>query len=33
MNGIVALPPEFQWVNDGIDRADSYCTNPHKWMG
>ncbi len=33
MSGIAALAPEFRWVNDGIDRADSYCTNPHKWMG
>jgi len=20
-------------VNDGLELADSYCTNPHKWMG
>lgn len=33
MHGIAALAPEFQWVNDGLDLADSYCTNPHKWMG
>jgi aromatic-L-amino-acid decarboxylase len=33
MAGIAALAPEFRWVNDGLDRADSYCTNPHKWMG
>ena len=33
MSGIAALTPEFRWVNDGLDRADSYCTNPHKWMG
>ena len=33
MAGIAALAPEFRWVNDGIDLADSYCTNPHKWMG
>lgn len=33
MSGIAALEPEFRWVNDGLDRADSYCTNPHKWMG
>ena len=31
--GIAALASEFQWVNDGIEFADSYCTNPHKWMG
>ena len=21
------------WVNKGVDQADSYCTNAHKWMG
>ena len=33
MSGIAALVPEFGWVNAGVDRADSYATNPHKWMG
>jgi aromatic-L-amino-acid decarboxylase len=33
MSGIAALAPEFRWVNDGMEYADSYCTNPHKWMG
>lgn len=33
MSGIAALAPEHRWVNDGLDVADSYCTNPHKWMG
>ena len=33
MSGIAALAPEYRWVNDGLDVADSYCTNPHKWMG
>jgi aromatic-L-amino-acid decarboxylase len=33
MSGIAALAPAHRWVNDGLDRADSYCTNPHKWMG
>ena len=33
MSGIAALEPEFRWVNDGLDRVDSYTTNPHKWMG
>ncbi len=33
MSGIAALAPEHRWVNAGLDRADSYCTNPHKWMG
>ena len=33
MSGIAALAPELRWVNDGLDGATSYCTNPHKWMG
>ena len=33
MAGIAALCPEHRWVHAGLDRADSYCTNPHKWMG
>ena len=33
MAGIASLCPEFRWVNDGLDGADSWCTNPHKWMG
>lgn len=33
MAGIAALVPEYRWVNAGVERAHSYCTNPHKWMG
>ncbi|NCZ70645.1 MAG: aspartate aminotransferase family protein, partial [Actinobacteria bacterium] len=33
MHGIAALEPSLRWVNDGLEFADSYCTNPHKWMG
>ena len=33
MSGVGALTPENRWINDGMDLADSYCTNPHKWMG
>ena len=33
MCGIAALCPELRWVNDGLENVDSYCTNPHKWMG
>jgi aromatic-L-amino-acid decarboxylase len=33
MSGIAALSPALRWVNDGLELADSYCTNPHKWMG
>jgi aromatic-L-amino-acid decarboxylase len=30
--GVAAVAPEFRWLNEGIDGADSYCTNPHKWL-
>ena len=30
--GNAALCPEFRWVHDGLELADSYCLNPHKWM-
>jgi aromatic-L-amino-acid decarboxylase len=30
--GSAAVCPELRWVNDGVDRADSYCFNPHKWL-
>ena len=30
--GVAAVAPEFRWINDGVERADSYCTNPHKWL-
>ena len=33
MAGIAGLCPELRWVHAGVDAADSYCTNPHKWMG
>ena len=32
MSGTAALCPEFRWVNEGLELADSYCFNPHKWM-
>jgi len=32
MSGTAALCPEFRWIHDGLQRADSYCFNPHKWM-
>lgn len=32
MSGTAALCPEFRWIHDGLDSADSYCFNPHKWM-
>jgi aromatic-L-amino-acid/L-tryptophan decarboxylase len=30
--GVAAVAPELRWLNDGLDEADSYCTNPHKWL-
>ena len=30
--GVSAVCPELQWINDGVELADSYCTNPHKWL-
>lgn len=30
--GIAAVCPEHRWIHDGVELADSYCTNPHKWM-
>ncbi len=30
--GAAAVCPEFRYVNDGLDRVDSYCFDPHKWM-
>jgi aromatic-L-amino-acid decarboxylase len=32
MSGSAALCPEFRYIHDGIEHADSYCFNPHKWM-
>lgn len=32
MLGTAALCPEFRWIHDGVELADSYCFNPHKWM-
>ncbi|HUY84448.1 MAG TPA: pyridoxal-dependent decarboxylase [Steroidobacteraceae bacterium] len=32
MCGTAALCPEFRHIHDGVEFADSYCFNPHKWM-
>jgi aromatic-L-amino-acid decarboxylase len=32
MAGTAALCPELRWIHDGLELADSYCFNPHKWM-
>lgn len=30
--GSAAIIPEYRYINDGVEYADSYCFNPHKWM-
>jgi aromatic-L-amino-acid decarboxylase len=30
--GTAAICPEFRWIHDGLELADSYVFNPHKWM-
>ena len=32
MSGTASLCPEFRFLHDGMEFADSYCFNPHKWM-
>jgi aromatic-L-amino-acid decarboxylase len=32
MSGTAAICPEFRYIQNGIELADSYCFNPHKWM-
>jgi aromatic-L-amino-acid/L-tryptophan decarboxylase len=32
MSGTAAVCPEFRFIHDGLEYADSYCFNPHKWM-
>ena len=32
MAGVAAICPEFRPLFAGLELADSYCTNPHKWM-
>jgi aromatic-L-amino-acid decarboxylase len=32
MSGTAALCPEFRYIHQGLEHADSYCFNPHKWM-
>jgi aromatic-L-amino-acid decarboxylase len=32
MCGTAALCPEFRYIQDGLEWADSYAFNPHKWM-
>ncbi|WP_142002476.1 pyridoxal-dependent decarboxylase [Amycolatopsis cihanbeyliensis] len=31
--GVAAVCPELRWINEGVhEYADSYVTNPHKWL-
>jgi aromatic-L-amino-acid/L-tryptophan decarboxylase len=30
--GMIALCEEHRWVLEGVERADSFVTNPHKWL-
>jgi aromatic-L-amino-acid decarboxylase len=30
--GVAAVCPEHRWIHDGVEHADSYVTNPHKWL-
>jgi len=32
MSGTAALCEEFRFIHDGLESADSYVFNPHKWM-
>src|SRR6266699_4808976 len=32
MSGTAGLCPEFRYIHNGLEFADSYCFNPHKWM-
>jgi aromatic-L-amino-acid/L-tryptophan decarboxylase len=32
MAGTAALCPEFRYIHDGLELADSYCFDAHKWM-
>ncbi len=32
MAGTAAICPEYRWIHQGLEMADSYCFNPHKWM-
>lgn len=32
MAGTAAVCPEYRFIQAGLELADSYCFNPHKWM-
>jgi aromatic-L-amino-acid/L-tryptophan decarboxylase len=30
--GAAAVCPELRWIHNGLELADSYCFDPHKWL-
>jgi aromatic-L-amino-acid decarboxylase len=30
--GSAAICPELRWIHAGVEHADSYCFDPHKWL-
>jgi len=32
MAGAAGVVPELRWIHDGVDRVDSWCMDPHKWL-
>ena len=30
--GVAAILPEYRWILDGVEGADSFVFNPHKWL-
>jgi aromatic-L-amino-acid decarboxylase len=30
--GVAAMVPGYEWIFDGVERADSMVVNPHKWL-
>lgn len=32
MAGAAGVVPELRWINEGLEQADSWCFDPHKWL-